>query len=51
MRDEDYGADGPLGYVVGEDVQIRGAVGENGTFHFGIGGVDNSGADWFRLAF
>ncbi len=50
MRDEKNRADGPRVEVVVQDEEIRGSVFEDGTLHFGVSGVNNSGTQWFRLA-
>src|ERR1700730_5262797 len=50
MRDENYGAHGPLRKVVVEDIQIRSAVREYGAFHFGVRRIDDSVAERFGLA-
>ncbi len=51
MRNEKNRSDGPRFEVVVQDEEIRGSVFEDGALHFGIGGVNNSGPQRFRLAF
>jgi hypothetical protein len=51
MGDEKDGADGPCVEVVVQDEKIGSSVFENGALHFGVSGVDNSGAKRSRLAF
>jgi len=43
-------ADGPRVEVVVQDEEIWSSVFEDGTLHFGVGGVDDSGTERFRLA-
>ena len=50
MGDEKNRPDGPRVEVVVQDEEVRGPVFEDGALHFGVGGVDDSGADWFALA-
>jgi hypothetical protein len=51
MRDEKDGADGPRVEVVVQNKKIRCSVFQNSALHFGVSGVDNSGAKRLRLAF
>ncbi len=51
MGDEENRADGPRVEVVLQNEEIRRSVFENGALHFGVSGVDDSGANWFGLAF
>lgn len=50
MRNENDGADGPCGQVIVQDVEIWGAVGEDGALHLRIGRVENLRAKRFGLA-
>jgi hypothetical protein len=51
MWNENYGADGPGGEVVVQDVEVGSAVFNDGALHFGVGGVEDFHAKGFRLAF
>jgi hypothetical protein len=50
MGDEKNRSDGPGIEVVVQDEEIGSPIFEDGTLHFGVSGVNDSGADWFRLA-
>jgi len=50
MGDEKNRADGPRVQVVVQDKEIRGAVFQDGALHFGVGGINDSGAERLRLA-
>jgi hypothetical protein len=51
MGNEKYCPDGPRVEVVVQDEEIRGSVFEDGSLHFGVSGVDNSGTERSRLTF
>ena len=50
MGNEKNRPDSPGIEVVMQNEKIRGSVFEDGTLHFGVSGVNNSGTQWFRLA-
>ncbi len=51
MRDEKNSADSPRVEVVMQNKKIRRSIFEDGALHFGVGGVNDSGAQRLRLAF
>ena len=50
MRNKDYGADGPLRQIVMQNVKVGRAVGEDGSAHFGVRGIENLRSEWLGLA-
>jgi len=51
MGNEKNGPDSPSIKVIVQNKKIRSSVFENGALHFGVGGIENFGAERFRLAF
>ena len=51
MGDKKYGTDGPRFEVVVQDEEIGGSVFEDGAFHLGVGGINDSASQRLRLAF